>query len=255
MTTLAGRHALVTGANRGIGAAIAKALSAQGVKVTLMVRDAAKAQAVAATLASPHAIVVADVTDRAESQSACAEAVRQLGPIDILVNNAGTAETAPFMKSEIALFQRMIDVHLMATVHTTQAVLPAMLERGHGHIVNIASIAGVQGAPYVSAYVAAKHAMVGLTRALALEAAPKGVSVNAVCPGYVDTDLVNNAADRIAAKTGRSAADAVKTILADAGQPRIVTSAEVADAVVALCTAPAGSPSGQTVVLDGRAAL
>lgn len=251
MNTLAGRHALVTGANRGIGAAIARALSGHGAKVTLLVRDAARAQPIVDLLTGPYAIVVADVTDLAASQAACTAAAAALGPVDILVNNAGTAETAPFMKSDPALFQRMIDVHLLAAVYTTQAVLPGMLERGHGHIINIASIAGLQGAPYVSAYVAAKHAMVGLTRALATEVASRGVAVNAVCPGYVDTELVTNAADRIAARSGRTAAEAMASILADAGQLRIVTADEVADAVVALCTARADAPSGQAVVLDG----
>ena len=251
MTSLEGRHALVTGANRGIGAAIARALSLQGARVTLMVRDATKAQQVADSLGGPHAVVVADVTDRAASQAACAEAASVLGAIDILVNNAGTADSAPFMRSDPALFQRMIDVHLLAVVHTTQAVLPGMLERGYGHVVNVASIAGLTGAPYFTAYVAAKHAMVGLTRALALEAGPRGVAVNAVCPGFVDTDLVTDAARRIAAKTGRTEVEAVQSILDNAGQPRIVTADEVAAAVIALCTAPAGAVSGQSVVLDG----
>lgn len=251
MTTLAGQHALVTGANRGIGAAIARALSGHGARVTLLVRDAAKAQPAAGLLTGPYAIVVADVTDRAASLAACTAAAAALGPIDILVNNAGSAETAPFMKSDPAMFQRMLDVHLLAAVYTTQAVLPGMLERGHGHIVNVASIAGVQGAPYMSAYVAAKHAMVGLTRALALEVASRGVAVNAVCPGYVDTDMVTNAAHRLAAKTGHTAAEAVASILADAGQARIVTTDEVADAVLALCSARAGAPTGQAVILDG----
>ncbi len=251
MTSLAGRHALVTGANRGIGAAIARALSREGASVSLLVRDATRARQVADSLGGAHGIVVADVTDRAAAQAACAEAASMLGAIDILVNNAGTADSAPFMRSDPALFQRMIDVHLLAVVHTTQAVLPGMLERGYGHVVNVASIAGLTGAPYFTAYVAAKHAMVGLTRALALEAGPRGVAVNAVCPGFVDTDLVTSAARRIAAKTGRTEAEAVQSILDNAGQPRIVTAEEVAAAVIALCTAAAGAASGQTVVLDG----
>ena len=147
MALLSGRHALVTGANRGIGAAIARALSREGARVTLMVRDAARALPVADSLDGRHAVVVADVTDRAASQAACAEAVAALGPIDILVNNAGSAETGPFMKSDAALFQRMIDVHLLAAVYTTHAVLPGMLERGYGHVVNVASIAGLSAMP------------------------------------------------------------------------------------------------------------
>jgi NAD(P)-dependent dehydrogenase (short-subunit alcohol dehydrogenase family) len=249
MNSLSGRHALVTGANRGIGAAIARALSGEGASVTLMVRDAARAQAVSGVLAGPHAIVVADVTDRAAVRSACAQAAARIGPVDILVNNAGSTRSAPFLKSE--LFERMIAVHLLGAVHAAQAVLPAMIERGHGHVVNVASTAGLRGEAYVTAYVAAKHALVGLTRALALEVGRKGVAVNAICPGYTETELVHDAISRIAAMTGKSKSDALRAILDGAGQTRLVTPDEVAAAVVALCTAPDDAPTGQTVVVDG----
>ena len=202
-----------------------------------------------APAAASGASAVADVLS-----SACAAAAEALGPIDILVNNAGTAESAPLLKSNTALFERMIAMHLMAPVHASQAVLPSMLERGAGHIVNVASVAGLMGAPYVTAYTSAKHAMIGLTRSLALEVGPRGVSVNAVCPAYTDTDLVTGAVERIVQRTGRSASEALHSILADAGQTRIVTSEEVADAVLALCTAPPGAPVGQAIVIDGRAA-
>ena len=253
MPVLAGRHALVTGANRGIGAAIARVLSAAGARVSLLVRDAARAEAVAASLTGPYTVVVADVTDRAALIAACAAAAHAQGPVDILVNNAGTAESAPFLKSDTALFERMLAMHLMAPVHASQAVLPAMLERGFGHIVNVASVAGLMGAPYVTAYTSAKHAMIGLTRSLALEVGPRGVSVNAVCPAYTDTDLVTGAVERIVQRTGRSAGEALHSILADAGQSRIVTADEVAYAVLALCAAPPGAPMGQTIVIDGSA--
>ena len=252
LPVLAGRHALVTGANRGIGAAIARTLSAAGAKVSLLVRDATRAEAVVAALNGPYAVVVADVTDREALLGASAAAADALGPVDILVNNAGTAESAPFLKTDTALFDRMIAMHLMAPAWAAQAVLPSMLERGTGHIVNVASVAGLMGAPYVTAYTSAKHAMIGLTRALALEVGPRGVTVNAVCPAYTDTDLVTGAVERIVQRTGRSAHDALHSILADAGQARIVTSEEVADAVLALCAAPAGAPVGQAVVIDGR---
>ena len=248
---LAGRHALVTGANRGIGAAIARTLSHAGAGVTLLVRDATRAQGVADTLTGPHAMVVADVTDRAASHAACEQAVASLGAIDILVNNAGSVESAPFVRSDAALFERMLAVHLMAAVHTTHAVLPSMLERGNGHIVNIASVAGLWGAPYVTAYTAAKHALVGFTRALALEVAPRGVSVNAVCPGYTETELLQTAIDRIISKTGRDASAARQLILRDAGQVRMVTVNEVADCVLTLCSTSSGSLTGQAIVLDG----
>lgn len=254
MNALAGRHALVTGANRGIGAAIAQALSAGGARVTLMVRDAAAGEAVAAGLPTPHTVVVADVTDRAATQAACAEAAERLGAVDILVNNAGVAGSAPFMKSGPDLFERMIAVHLYGAVHATQAVLPGMLERGRGHIVNVASTAGLQGAPYVTAYTAAKHALVGLTRALALEVEAKGVAVCAVCPGYTDTDLVREAIARIVAKTGKSEADALAAVLAASGQRQLVTVDDVAAAVVALCRAPEADAAGRVVTLDGAAA-
>ena len=251
MTALAGRHALVTGANRGIGAAIARALSREGASLTLMVRDAGRAAAVARSLSGAHAIVVADVTNREAVQAACAEAAKRSGPVDILVNNAGSTESAPFLKSAPELFERMISIHLLGAVYTTQAVLPAMIERGSGHVINVASTAGLRGEAYVTAYVAAKHALVGLTRALALEVGKHGIAVNAVCPGYTGTDLVHDAVARIATKTGMSAAEALQTILARAGQKRLITPDEVADAVISLCTAPADAPSGQAVVIDG----
>lgn len=254
MSALVGRHALVTGANRGIGAAIARALSNEGASVTVMVRDKARAQPLASELAGPHSIVVADLTVRLAVQAACVEAAERLGPVDILVNNAGSTESAPFLKSGPELFERMIAIHLLGAVHATQAVLPAMIERGRGHVINVASTAGLRGEAYVTAYVAAKHALVGLTRALAVEMEKRGISVNAVCPGYTETDLVHDAVARIAAKTGMSDAEALGSILGRAGQARLIAPREVADAVIALCTAPAGAPTGQAVVIDGSPA-
>ncbi len=248
---LAGQHALVTGANRGFGAAIVRALSAAGAAVTLLARDRTTAEAVAASLPGRAHIVRADVTDRAAVQRACTEAAATLGPVDILVNNAGWVESVPFLKATPETFHAMIDVHLMGAVHTAQAVLPAMVERGRGRIVNIASFAGLHGAPYVAHYVAAKHALVGLTRALALEFAAKGITVNAVCPGYAETDLVTGSIAKISAKTGRSADEARQLILADAGQSRMVRPEEVAVAVLAFCLPGADARSGETTVLMG----
>jgi NAD(P)-dependent dehydrogenase (short-subunit alcohol dehydrogenase family) len=166
------------------------------------------------------------------------------------VNNAGIVETVPFLKSDAGVFDRMIAVHLTAPVVATQAVLPAMLERGNGHVVNVASIAGLAGTAYVAAYVSAKHAMVGLTRALAAEFGHKGVRVNAVCPGYTDTDLVGDSVGKIIAKTGRSREEAMAMILKDAGQKRLVTVDEVADAVLAFVT-PGATANGAAVPLMG----
>jgi NAD(P)-dependent dehydrogenase (short-subunit alcohol dehydrogenase family) len=251
MTSLSGRHALVTGGNRGIGEAIVRALAACGANVTLLVRDRQKGEAVARSLGDKHGVVVADLTDHPSVRVACADAERQRGPIDILVNNAGFAESAPFMKTPPELFERMFAIHVLGAVHTTQAVLPGMIDRKGGHVVNMASTAGLHGQAYVTAYVAAKHALVGLTRALALEVAKHGVAVNAVCPGYTDTDLVGDAVARIVAKTGRTPDDALTSILAGAGQQRLVTVSEVADAVVSLCSVSPASTSGQAVVVDG----
>jgi NAD(P)-dependent dehydrogenase (short-subunit alcohol dehydrogenase family) len=145
----------------------------------------------------------------------------------------------------------MIAIHVHGAINTMQALLPSMIERGHGHIVNVASTAGLRGEAYVSAYVTAKHALVGLTRSVAVEMAKRGIAVNAVCPGYTETDLVRDALMRVAAKTGRSEADALRSILESAGQVRLVTPEEVAGVVLRLCTAPANAPSGQAVVVDG----
>lgn len=251
MTKLAGMHALVTGANRGIGAAIVRTLAAQGANITLMVRDRAAAERVAAEVTTRTHVVTADVSDRAAVRAGCESAAAALGPVDILVNNAGTVETIPFLKAAPEVFTQMYAVHVMGAVHTAQAVLPAMLQRGHGTIVNVASIAGLHGAPYVAHYVAAKHALVGLTRALAAEYKGKGVTVNAVCPGYVATDLVSGSLARISAKTGLSEAQALAAILKDAGQPRIVEAQEVADAVLHFCTGTGADASGETYVLMG----
>ena len=251
------RRILVTGSSRGIGKAIAETLAQQGVTVICVSKSAescgATAAAIIAAGGKAKALAV-DVADGAAIAKASEELLKEFPAIDILVNNAGTAESAPLHRSDTALFERMIAMHLMAPVHASKAVLPSMLERGAGHIVNVASVAGLMGAPYVTAYSSAKHAMIGLTRSLALELGPRGVAVNAVCPAYTDTDLVTGAVERIVQRTGRSASDALQSILSDAGQSRIVTSEEVADAVLALCNAPPGAAVGQTVVIDGRTA-
>ncbi|HKX40396.1 MAG TPA: SDR family NAD(P)-dependent oxidoreductase [Burkholderiaceae bacterium] len=255
MTIQTPRHALVTGAARGIGAAIVRMLADEGASVTLLGRDANALAALASELPSPangsHGIAVADVGDAAQVQAAFAAARAARGPVTILVNNAGQAESAPFAKTSLALWQRMLAVNLTGTFLCSQAALPDMLERGSGRIVNIASTAGQKGYAYVSAYVAAKHGVIGLTRALALEVAKKGITVNAVCPGYTDTDILRASVANVVAKTGRSEADARAEFAKGNPQQRIVQTQEVADAVRWLCGEGASAITGQAISVSG----
>ena len=198
-----------------------------------------------------HAVIVADVADADSVAAAFAQARAALGPIAILVNNAGQAESAPFHKTSLALWQRMLGVNLTGSFLCAQAALPDMLQGGWGRIVNIASTAGQKGYPYVSAYVAAKHGVVGLTRALALEVAKKGITVNAVCPGYTDTDILKDSIANVVAKTGRSEEEALAEFSAGNPQGRVVQPGEVADAVRWLCGAAAASINGQSISVSG----
>ena len=245
-----GRHALVTGGGRGIGSAVAQALVQAGARVTVLGRTA---QTLHDSVAAGHATAheVADVTDPAALSAAIARAQDRLGPVSILVNNAGAAESASFARTGREIWDRMIAVNLTAVFDTTHALLPGMLAQGWGRVVNIASTAGLTGYAYVSAYVAAKHGVVGLTRALALECARSGVTVNAVCPGFTDTDLVAGSVARIAAKTGRTPAAALHDLTRANPQGRLVTPAEVAAAVLFLCTAGASAMNGQSLAVAG----
>ena len=248
--TLAGRHAVMTGAGRGIGAAIATALAAEGARVTLMGRSEAVLRDKAAELPDAHAIPC-DVTDEAVVAMAFEHAAEAFGPVAILINNAGAAESAPFARTSLALFRRMLDVNLIGTFLCSRAALPGMLEAGFGRIVNVASVAGLKGAPYIAAYCAAKHGVVGLTRALAMETAAKGITVNAVCPSYTDTDMARRAIANIIEKTGRSAVEAEAELVRKNPQGRLVTPEEVAATVLWLCAPGAEAITGQAIAIAG----
>lgn len=251
-TRLAGRHAVVTGAARGIGAAIARALAADGARLTLMGRRLEALQALARELpGAEHAAVAVDVAEAASVAQAFAQARQANGPVAILVNNAGQAESAPFGKTSLELWQRMLAVNLTGAFLCSQAALADMLAAQAGRIVNVASTAGQKGYAYVSAYVAAKHGVVGLTRSLALELAKKGITVNAVCPGYTETDILRESIANVMAKTGRSEAEARAEFAAGNPQGRIVLPEEVADAVRWLCAPGAAAITGQCVSVSG----
>jgi NAD(P)-dependent dehydrogenase (short-subunit alcohol dehydrogenase family) len=251
-TALAGRHALVTGASRGIGAVIAAALAAEGACVSLLARDAAALEQVAQSLGRDRALAVAaDISDAAAVSRAFGAARERFGGVEILVNNAGQAHSAKFTDTDPALWERLFAVNLTGTYLCTRAAVADMLKSGYGRIVNIASIAGLRGAAYVSAYTASKHAVVGLTRALALEYATRNLTVNAVCPGYVDTDIVRQAIANIRAKTGRSESEALAALLATNPQRRLIEPREVAHAVLWLCCPGAESITGQSIILSG----
>jgi 3-hydroxybutyrate dehydrogenase len=242
-------HALVTGGGRGIGRAIASALVQAGATVTVLGRNRATLDdAIAAGAA--HFAAVADVSDQAAIDAAIAQAAGRQ-PIDILIANAGVAESAPFAKSDAAMFRRMMDVDFMGVVHAVQAALPAMKDRRYGRIIAIASTAGLKGYAYASAYSAAKHAVVGLVRSLALELASTRLTVNAVCPGFTDTDLLKGSIDNIMTKTGRDHDQAITELAKHNPQGRLVSPAEVADAVLWLCGEGAGSVTGQAIAVAG----
>ncbi len=252
---LDGQHAVVTGASRGIGAVIADELGRLGAALTLIGRTPEPLEDWADRLRAAHQrsvqAVVGDVTSQDDVARAFQAAVGALGPPTILVNNAGGARSAPFARTGLDLWQEMLDLNLTSAYACIRQVLPGLLAAGSGRIVNVASTAGLIGYGYVSAYCAAKHGLVGLTRALALETARTGVTVNAVCPGFADTDLTAESVATIVAKTGRSPEEA-RAELADRNpQGRLIQPEEVAQAVGWLCLPGSRAITGQAIVIAG----
>ena len=253
MGALDGRHALVTGGGSGIGAAIARALVEAGAAVTIAGRDKSKLEAMARSLKC--ATAVADVTREADCTAMVDAARERLGPLDIVIANAGAAESAPFARIDSAHWQRMVDVNLTGAFNTARAAIADLTRAGAGEggrrLIFIASTAALKGYPYVAAYVAAKHGVLGLARALSAELATTGVTVNAVCPGFTDTPLLEASVAAISAKTKRPADDARAALAKDNAHNRLIAPEEVAGTVLWLCTAAASSINGQAIAISG----
>jgi 3-hydroxybutyrate dehydrogenase len=251
---LGGAHALITGGGTGIGAAIATRLAEAGARVTVVGRRPEPLQRVTGGLFTAQAVPF-DVTDEEEIETGLATAIEEFGPIDILVNNAGAAESAPFERTTLDTWRAMLEVNLTGVFLMSRVVVPAMVERRWGRIVSIASTAGLKGYAYVAAYCAAKHGVIGLTRSLALEVAQKGVTVNAVCPGYTETDLLADSIADITEKTGVSEDEAQAQLVESNPQGRFVSPEEVAEVTAWLVGPNTDAITGQAIVVAGGEAM
>ena len=243
--SVSGRHIVVTGGGSGVGEACAHAFASQGAKVTIFGRTAEKL----AAQSLPYQ--VCDVTDT-EAVAAAFEAAKEIaGPVDAVIANAGAVESVPFAKMKPDVLQAMLAVNVMGVSNVWQAALPDMKENGWGRMIAVASTAGLRGYPYVSAYCAAKHAVIGLTRALARELGRTGITVNAICPGFVETPMLERSIDTIVNKTGMSREKAAEVLRADNPQGRFIQPSEVAETALWLCSEGAVSMNGQAVTLAG----
>lgn len=256
---LSNRLAFITGGGRGIGRAIALAFAREGASVGVAARSLGQVEAVAkqvADLGVEGLALECDVQNTGWVNDAFEKFRAHFGRgPDIVVNNAGIAESQLFVKSDESMWERHLNTNLGGTFRCTHAALPEMIERGWGRIINIASIAGKTGAPYVSAYAASKHGVLGLTRSLALEVAAQGITVNAICPGYVDTEMTSRGIENIVAKTGKSAEDALEALKRMSPQNRMVTAEEVAALALLLASEEGRGINGQAINVDGGTVL
>ena len=253
MAKLNGKTALITGGGRGIGRAIALAFAREGARIAVAARTAEQVEQVAAEIGENAIAFVCDVSDSASVARMFADVRERLGDPNILVNNAGIAESATLINTTDEFWHRHLAINLSGTFYCTRAAMPAMLKNKWGRVINIASIAGKHGAPYIAAYSASKHGVLGLTRSIALEVATSGVTVNAICPGYVDTEMVSRGIERITATTGRTAEQAMDSITKMNPQNRLITSEEVAAVALLLASDEGRGINGQGINIDGGA--
>lgn len=253
-----GKVALVTGGGRGIGAEIARSLAREGASIAVSARTESEVRGVAEAIGKAGGraeYFVADLSQPAEARLLVSKVEAAMGGIDFLVNNAGVASSAPVGKISLDEWNRIFAINVTATFLCTQAALPRMIDRGSGRIVNIASVAARFGARYIAAYAASKHAVLGFTRCLAAEVAAYGITANAVCPGFVDTEMVAESVARIVAKTGMPSEQALDTIMNQSPQKRLLTTAEIAAVVSMLCSEDGRGINGQALVIDGGGLL